>query len=67
MKDKGPIFMLNHRVPLVPLIYMSKNALKFLTMDYSEKKKKINFDINTENVGLKKIFQINVFLRRLDT
>ena len=67
MKDKGPIFILNHRVPLVPLIWMSKNALKILTMDYSEKKKKIPFDFNTENVVLKNIFQMNVFLRELDT
>ena len=40
IKDKGPIFILNHRVPLVPLISMLKNALKNLTMYYSEKKKK---------------------------
>ena len=67
MKDKGPIFILNHRVPLVPLIWMSKNALKILTMDYSEKKKKNYFDINTKNVVLKNIFQMNVFLRGIDT
>ena len=41
MKDKGPIFFLNHRVPLVPLILMLKNAFKNLTLHYSEKKKKI--------------------------
>ena len=40
MKDKGPIFIFNHRVPLVPLILMLKNAFKNLIMYYSEKKKK---------------------------
>ena len=42
MKDKGPIFILNLRVPLVPLILMLKNALKNLTMYYSGKKQKIS-------------------------
>ena len=36
-------------------------------MDDSEKKKKIPFDFNTENVVLKNIFQMNVFLSKLDT
>ena len=36
-------------------------------MDYSEKKKKIPFDFNMENVVLKNIFQMNVFFRGLDT
>ena len=34
-------------------------------MDYSEKKKKIPFDFNTENVVLQIIFQMNVLLRGL--
>ena len=36
-------------------------------MDYSEKKKKIPFDFNAKNVDLEIIFQLNVFLRGLDT
>ena len=67
MKDKGPIFILNHRVPLVPLILMLKSAFKNLTMYYSEKKKKFQFDFNTKNLALKKIFQVNVFLKGLVT
>ena len=35
--------------------------------DYSEKKKKIPFDFNTENVVLQIIFQMNVLLRGLYT
>ena len=67
MKDKGPIFILNHRVPLVPLILMLKNAFKNLTMYYSEKKKKFQVEFNTKNLVLKKIFQMNVFLKGLVT
>ena len=60
IKDKGSIFTLNHRVPLVPLILMLKNAFENLTMYYSEKKKK-NYAISTrKNVVLKNIFQMNV-------
>ena len=36
-------------------------------MFFSENKKKIPFDFNTDNVVLKNIFQVNVFLRGLDT
>ena len=39
MEDDGPIFM-NHRVRLMTLTQMLKNAIKMLTRDYSEKKKK---------------------------
>ena len=58
MKDKGPIFFLNHRVPLVPLFQMLKNAFKILTMDCSEKKKKNQFNLTRK---------MNIFLRRLNT
>ena len=53
MKYKGAIFILNHRVPLVPLFYMFKNVFKIWIMDNSEKKKK---------VALKNIFQTNLLL-----
>jgi hypothetical protein len=46
---------------------MSKNAFKISTMDYSEKKKKNYFYFNTKNVVFKNIFQMNVFLRGIDT
>ena len=36
-------------------------------MYYSEKKKKFQFDFNTKNLVLKKIFQMNVFVKGLVT
>ena len=57
IKDKGPIFILNHRVPLVPLILMLKNAFKNLTMYYSEKKKKYNAISTRKMLSLKISFK----------
>ena len=44
---------------------MSKNASKVLTMDYSDKKKKIPFEFNTENVVLKFLLSNERILERI--